>query len=664
MDSSGAGVNGALLSLEGSDWNNRNTTGNCAFWSAANFGSIRIVNGASGGTCIYAQAYSVFIDEPTEGPERVEFLESGALFVNGKSKFSNTAEFQTRINMPFNKTNILTVGGNTPQSSTSMLIQNGDEQYLSIGIQGTFVPFFSPQLSLDSLQGDVVFRGDEDHNIYFQTGVGRAGLKINTDNDVSVRKRLTVLGQDSTESPALIVGRISNSDLKTCILLLNDFDQDLTLGVAGANEDYSTSSLKGDAVIKSFPTKSLIFQSGNGASKLKIGGDNNVFITDARLTNPNIGNAVGTGLDIQKNLDEATVLSISNYNNGTAAKTVLKMNNDVSTFEIFFNSDLNPFFGGPSSANIINNGGDILIKNSTDVSVLLGLTRLAVVAPEGITCMSEDTIPCEFLFGNNTNDNKNYGYLLNSFIATGSDANEFSVGLASSALRFKGTGGWALQGTNTTTPCTVTGAVTQFGNFTVSNVGGSGNLQILGLMASQSVQTDASKNLVSLENTGTGNNVLANNPTLTTLTTTSSVGITCLTTGSTNTSYFGNNLSDPKNYGYLLYNYTSSASTTNEFSLGLSSSLIRFRGDGSWALQAASTTVACSITGAVTQFGNFTISNVGGSGTLKILSLTASTLLYANSSKDLVSIASGVPGTVLTTNLSGIPAWTVPSAGK
>lgn len=41
------------------------------------------------------------------------------------------------------------------------------------------------------------------------------------------------------------------------------------------------------------------------------------------------------------------------------------------------------------------------------------------------------------------------------------------------------------------------------------------SLQLSGLTASQSVQTDASKNLVSVTNTGTGNNVMSASPTLT-----------------------------------------------------------------------------------------------------------------------------------------------------
>jgi hypothetical protein len=43
----------------------------------------------------------------------------------------------------------------------------------------------------------------------------------------------------------------------------------------------------------------------------------------------------------------------------------------------------------------------------------------------------------------------------------------------------------------------------------------SGNVNIAGLTASQAVATDASKNLVSVANTGTGNNVLATSPTFT-----------------------------------------------------------------------------------------------------------------------------------------------------
>ena len=66
-------------------------------------------------------------------------------------------------------------------------------------------------------------------------------------------------------------------------------------------------------------------------------------------------------------------------------------------------------------------------------------------------------------------------------------------------------------------------------------INGSGNVNIAGLTASSAVATDASKNLVSVTNTGTGNNVLATSPTITgaTLTTAALNGSLGATTPST-----------------------------------------------------------------------------------------------------------------------------------
>lgn len=119
---------------------------------------------------------------------------------------------------------------------------------------------------------------------------------------------------------------------------------------------------------------------------------------------------------------------------------------------------------------------------------------------------------------------------LNSFIGGGTITNIPPGGNTGDALvKTSNTDfsvGWAsentsvLAGTNITVSGTspVTVSVSTSPAFTTPNIGAATgtSLQLSGLTASQSVQTDASKNLISVANTGTGSNVLATSPTLVT----------------------------------------------------------------------------------------------------------------------------------------------------
>ena len=94
-DSSGAGVNGAMLTVEAGDWTNTYTGGTCPLWSAANLGTIRILS--TGGAVTYTTACTLFVDEPTDGDGNTTITNLYALFVNGKSLFSNLMDIQNKV---------------------------------------------------------------------------------------------------------------------------------------------------------------------------------------------------------------------------------------------------------------------------------------------------------------------------------------------------------------------------------------------------------------------------------------------------------------------------------------------------------------------------------------------------------------------------------------
>lgn len=82
-----------------------------------------------------------------------------------------------------------------------------------------------------------------------------------------------------------------------------------------------------------------------------------------------------------------------------------------------------------------------------------------------------------------------------------------------------GTGNNVLATSPTISTPTVSGGTFTSPALVTPNIGAATgtSLQLSGLTASQAVQTDASKNLVTIANTGTGSNVLADTPTITTL---------------------------------------------------------------------------------------------------------------------------------------------------
>ena len=243
------------------------------------------------------------------------------------------------------------------------------------------------------------------------------------------------------------------------------------------------------------------------------------------------------------------------------------------------------------------------------------------------------------------------------------------------------------------------------------------SLNLSGLTDSQAVFTDASKNLVSVATTGTGNVVLATSPTLVTPVLGAATGTSLAisggiisatlngggfttplaafnTTGTTTLFQLGRGLNSTGNVAQFAFLYNGNNDATNEISFGF------FGGGGSrLAIRNSTSTGAtfnCNLTAATINSTSLTASqavftdasknlvSVANTGTgnnvlatsptlvtpvlgaatgtsLNLSALTASTLVSTDGSKNLTSVATGTNGQVLTLS-GGAPTWATVSA--
>ncbi len=135
----------------------------------------------------------------------------------------------------------------------------------------------------------------------------------------------------------------------------------------------------------------------------------------------------------------------------------------------------------------------------------------------GFECLSQTRLDEESfasvkcIIGYDSGDG-NHGFVRYLYDDNNSNANQIRFGNIFGDMTFFGDGRWDLRAANSGQACTITGNVLHTGNFKIS----SGNLNIDNLTPSYSVHTDSSKNLVSIQNSGTGLNILQTSPTLVT----------------------------------------------------------------------------------------------------------------------------------------------------
>lgn len=166
--------------------------------------------------------------------------------------------------------------------------------------------------------------------------------------------------------------------------------------------------------------------------------------------------------------------------------------------------------------------------NSASTSTTSGSIRVTggVGVNGDIYCLSSNVIDTSLTdayvrVGHDIAGNFNSGYLKFNYAGDDDLTNNVELGFTttggvdSSLFRVGRTGCNVLQTTDSSSK--TTGALTISGGVGVlNNLYVGGNLNVDSLTASQSVQTDSSKNLVTIANTGTGSNVLSNSPSLVT----------------------------------------------------------------------------------------------------------------------------------------------------
>jgi hypothetical protein len=176
------------------------------------------------------------------------------------------------------------------------------------------------------------------------------------------------------------------------------------------------------------------------------------------------------------------------------------------------------FYGFPDKLNVLANGYvgigissptvelDVVGagKFSTGLTVSSGTSSLQAVTGTTITASGLVTANAGV-----STTNISFSGQLTSTILTGT-----SPFVVSSTTNVANLNASSLNGATFTSPGPIGSAVASTGAFTTLSASGTVNLS--SLTASSTVATDASKNLVSIANTGTGNNVLATSPTLNT----------------------------------------------------------------------------------------------------------------------------------------------------
>ena len=260
-----------------------------------------------------------------------------------------------------------------------------------------------------------------------------------------------------------------------------------------------------------------------------------------------------------------------------------------------------------------------------------------------------------------------------------------TVDIGSSALKFKDfyfSGAGSVTGTITaggfSGPINGTVGATTASTGAFTTLSASSTTTLSGLTASTALALDASKNIVSVTNTGTGNNVLATSPTLvtpvlgtpTSVTLTNatglpvSTGISGLGTGvatflaTPSSANLASAVTDETGTGALVF---ATSPTLITPALGTPSALVGTNITGTAAgLTAGNVTTNANLTGAVTSTGNATLLGSFSSANLAaaLTDETGSGSAVFATSPTLVTPALGTPSSVTLTNATGLPIST------
>ena len=405
---------------------------------------------------------------------------------------------------------------------------------------------------------------------------------------VSVPSFMAVTGSPITSSGTI---EITASSTGSGTIVLNTSPTLVTpiLGVASGTS-LQLSSLTASSSIQTDSSKNLITISNSGSGL-------NILQTSPTLVTPILGVASGTSLQLSSLTASSSVQTDSSSNLITIANSGSGLNILQTT----------PTLATPSiSSNLVTLNPDpenLIIKN------------IGLYAIENKSIVSH-------IFGNNTAVDANYGIISTYYDFSGSENNNFKFGNSVSGLTFFGDGRWSLEAQDSTSLCSSRGDVTHYGNFKITNVSGGGTVTIDSLTASSSIQTDSSKNLISISNSGSGLNILQTSPTL----------ITPIIGVATGTSL-------------QLSSLTVSSSVQTDGAKNLIT--ISNSGSGLNILQTSPTLISPII-------------GVATGTSLRLTALTASRLVMTNGSKDLESVSAGSNSQVLTL-VSGTPTWTAPA---
>jgi hypothetical protein len=189
--------------------------------------------------------------------------------------------------------------------------------------------------------------------------------------------------------------------------------------------------------------------------------------------------------------DQGSTFFLRNSNTGTSAYSQFSIGNDsVSTFNILLNSSTRTAEGGINTATIRNDAGILRLQSNSGTGVIINTSGDVVIS------------------------------------STTASSSNSTGGLILS-------GGLGISNTTDATSSTNGGSITTSGGLAVAKkvyigtdlvVGGTTNLA--NLTSSTALALDSSKNILSVTNTGTGNNVLQANPTITGTLTTSAISAT------------------------------------------------------------------------------------------------------------------------------------------